>query len=116
MPTIISPQNMVETRSDQGWSVRTVADARHIGAAALVARWWTFDPSVIGPAQTRGAADELLYVIRGTGQAVVDDQRFDLNDESVLWVEAGETYYFIAGETGLEILQGYAPGEAINGG
>jgi mannose-6-phosphate isomerase-like protein (cupin superfamily) len=115
MPTIINPHDMVETRSEQGWSVRTVADVRHIGAPAMVARWWIFNPGAIGPAQVRGEADEMLYVIRGTGQAVVDEQRFDLDGESVLWVEEGETYYFIAGETGLEILQGYAPGEAIHG-
>jgi hypothetical protein len=29
----------------------------------------------------------------------------------VLWVEPGEKYQFIAGPQGLEILQGYAPGE-----
>ena len=115
MPTIINSQNMVEKQSCQGWSVRTVADARHIGVAAMVAKWWIFEPDAIGPSQTRGEADELLYVIRGTGQAVVGEQRFDLDDECVLWVEEGETYYFIAGETGLEILQGYAPGDEANG-
>ena len=115
MPTIINPQDMSEERSDEGWSVRTVADASHIGAPAMSARWWTFQPGAEGPKQKRGEADEMLYVIRGTGQAVVDGQSFALDDECVLWVEEGETYSFVAGNDGLEILQGYAPGEENNG-
>lgn len=113
MPTIIDPENMQEN-SAQGWSVRTVADAAQIGFPAMVANWWTFDPGVTGPQRTRGKADELLYVIRGTGQAVVGEQIFDLDQESVLWLEEGETYHLIAGDQGLEILQGYAPGDANN--
>jgi quercetin dioxygenase-like cupin family protein len=53
----------------------------------------------------------LLYVIRGSGTAVVNGEDMPLNDESVLWLEPGEQYQFIAGADGLEILQGYAPGE-----
>jgi mannose-6-phosphate isomerase-like protein (cupin superfamily) len=54
--------------------------------------------------------DQLLYVIRGNGTAEVDERTFPLEGESVLWLEPGEQYCFIAGENGLEILQGYAPG------
>lgn len=115
MPIIINPQDMSETRSEEGWSIRTVADSAHIGAPAMTARWWTFQPGTAGPKQMRGKADNMLYVIRGTGQAVVDGQIFELDDESVLWVEEGETYHFVAGHDGLEILQGYAPGEENNG-
>lgn len=110
MPTIIQPEEMPLTRSDQGWTVRTVADAQHIGSATMVARWWAFEPGARGPKQTRGKAEELFYIIRGGGKAVVDGQTFELDDESVLWVDEEETYYFVAGENGLEILQGYAPG------
>jgi quercetin dioxygenase-like cupin family protein len=114
MPKIINPQDMHE-ESEQGWSVRTVADASHIGAPAMMARWWIFQPGVQGPGQTRGKADELLYVIRGNGQAMVGGTTFELDEESVLWVEEGEMYYFVAGKDGLEILQGYAPGDINNG-
>ena len=115
MPTIINPEDMTYIQSDEGWSVRTVADAMYIGAPAMVARWWTLQPGAQIPAQTRGRAHEMFYVIRGTGRAVVDDQTFDVDDESVLWVEENETFYFVAGENGLEILQGYAPGDKSNG-
>ena len=109
MPTIIHPEQMPQEHAPEGWSARTVADGHHIGTPAMVARWWTFQPGATGPKRTRGAADELLYVVRGSGQAIVDGQTFELTDESVLWVEEGETYQFIAGNDGLEILQGYAP-------
>lgn len=115
MPKIVNPDEMPETVADDGWTVRTVADAAAIGFPAMVARWWTFPPGTHGPMQKRGQADELLYVIRGSGKAVVDGQEFELDDESVLWVEEGEMYYFVAGNTGLEILQGYAPGDGQNG-
>lgn len=115
MPTIIEPENMTNIQSGEGWSVKTIADATHIGTPAMVARWWTFQPGAQGPQQTRGKADELLYVIRGAGQALVNGQPYDLADECVLWVEENETYSFVAGEAGLEILQGYAPGGDTHG-
>jgi quercetin dioxygenase-like cupin family protein len=115
MPKIINPEEMKEIYSEDGWTVQTIADASHMGFPAMVAKWWTFEAGATGPEQTRGQADELLYVIRGSGQAIVDGQTFELDDESVLWVEEGEGYHFIAGDNGLEILQGYAPGDAGNG-
>jgi mannose-6-phosphate isomerase-like protein (cupin superfamily) len=115
MPTIISAEAMSETVSEAGWTMRTIADAGSIGFPAMVARWWIFPAGTKGPQQTRGKADELLYVIRGSGKAVVDGQEFELDDESVLWVEEGEKYYFVAGDAGLEILQGYAPGDVKHG-
>jgi quercetin dioxygenase-like cupin family protein len=114
MPSIIYLEDMNIINSDAGWSMRTVAEASHIGFPAMVARWWTFQPGVQGPSQTRSTAEEMLYVIQGSGRAIVDGQTFELDEESVLWVEEGETYYFIAGKNGLEVLQGYAPGEANN--
>ena len=114
MPSIIKPEDMQESHAESGWTVRTVTDTEHLGAPAMVARWWTFEPGVQGPERTRGDSDEILYVIRGTGTAVVNDQKFDLEDESVLWLEEDERYYVIAGEGGLEILQGYAPGGQDN--
>jgi quercetin dioxygenase-like cupin family protein len=115
MPTIIGPDDIADSQTGDGWQVRTVADAAHLGAPAMTARWWTFEPGARGPSQQRGRADEMLYVVRGGGSAVVDGQSFELTDESVLWVEEGETYYFVAGEDGLEILQGVAPGDAADG-
>ena len=112
MPKIINPEDMSEAVPYEGCTMRTVADATSIGFPAMVARWWTFEPGASGPQQTRGQADELLYVIRGSGKAIVDGQEFELDDESVLWVEEGETYHFAAGPEGLEILQGYAPVES----
>jgi glyoxylate utilization-related uncharacterized protein len=64
---------------------------------------------------TQEAAEQMLYVISGGGKAVVDGEDFALDTESVLWVEQGEQYQFVAGDAGLDILQGYAPGEDING-
>lgn len=111
MPKIVNPDEMQEQKSDDGWSFRIVSDVSHIGFPAMLAKWWTFEPSATGPEQTRRKADELLYVIRGTGQAIVNEQVFELDDECVLWLEEGETYHFVAGNKGLEILQGIAPGD-----
>lgn len=111
MPKIINIDDMKIDHSEDGWTVTTLADAALIGYPAMVARWWTFEPQTTGPMLTRGTADELIYVIRGAGQAIVGDQTFALDDESVLWLEEGESYQFVSGSSGLEILQAYAPGE-----
>jgi quercetin dioxygenase-like cupin family protein len=72
----------------------------------MAARRWLFEPGAIGPVLEHGRTDQLLYVIRGSGTAEVDGQSFPLSEESVLWLESGEIYHFIAGDGGLEILQG----------
>ncbi|MCI0713002.1 MAG: AraC family ligand binding domain-containing protein [Chloroflexi bacterium] len=111
MPVIINPDDMNVTRRGDGWVELTIADADKIGSPAMVARRWTLEPNAHGPLLTQGDAEQLLYVIRGSGTAVVDGEALELERESVLWVEPGETYQFVAGPHGLEILQGYAPGE-----
>jgi quercetin dioxygenase-like cupin family protein len=99
------------TRRGEGWTEITLADTQTIGAPAMVARRWVFAPGARGPELVQGEIDQLLYVIRGGGLAMVNGQEFRLSEESLLWVERGERFYFIGGDEGLEILQGYAPGE-----
>ena len=112
MPKVFEPHEM-HTDKGQGWEVTTLADAGSIGAPVMVARRWIFQPKARGPEATHGEVDQLLYVIRGSGMAVVDGKRIPLEEESVLWLEPGEKYHFEAGEAGLEILQGHAPGEGV---
>jgi quercetin dioxygenase-like cupin family protein len=109
MPLIVNAEEMV-TRQGEGWAEITLADTQTIGAPAMVARRWIFEPGARGPGLVQGNVDQLLYIIRGSGLAVVNGQEFQLGQESLLWVEPGEPYYFIGGDEGLEILQGYAPG------
>jgi quercetin dioxygenase-like cupin family protein len=110
MPIIINAEDTKITRQGEGWTEVTLADPQIIGAPAMVARRWVLEPGAQGPDLVLGNADQLLYVIQGSGMAIVDGAEFPLADESVLWLEPGEQYRFIAGENGLEILQGYAPG------
>jgi quercetin dioxygenase-like cupin family protein len=111
MPTIVRKEDVSVSGQGPGWKVITLADSTAIGEPAMVARRWNFDPGAEGPETLHGDQDQLLYVIRGSGRAIVDGQTFELDHESVLWLEPGETYHFLAGDDGLEILQGYAPGE-----
>ena len=107
---IVNSEEMI-TRRGEGWIEITLADTQTIGAPAMVARRWVFESGARGPELVQGDVDQLLYVIRGSGKAIINGEEFPLADESVLWLEPGERYQFIAGEVGLEILQGYAPGE-----
>ena len=110
MPIIVNQEDVKITRGD-GWTQIIVADAEIMGAPAMVTCRWVIEAGAQGPQLEQGDTDQLLYVIRGSGKAVVNGQEMPLNDESVLWVEPGERYQFFAGAEELEILQGYAPGE-----
>lgn len=109
MPIIINAEDAKVTQGP-GWTQLTVTDAELIGAPAMVTRRWIFEAGARGPRLEQGDTDQLLYVIRGSGQAIVNGKEMLLTDEAVLWVEPGEQYQFVAGKDGLEILQGYAPG------
>jgi quercetin dioxygenase-like cupin family protein len=114
MPIIINPEAMPVTRQGEGWAEITLADAQTIGAPAMVARRWVLGPGARGPELVQGEVDQLLYVIRGSGLAVVNGQEFRLSEESLLWLEPGESYQFIGGAEGLEILQGYNHPEKLS--
>ena len=111
MPVIINSGEIKVMRQGEGWTELTLADTQAIGAPAMVARRWVFASGAHGPELIQGNADQLLYVIRGSGKAIVNGEEFLLADESMLWLEPGEHYQLVGGENGLEILQGYAPGE-----
>jgi quercetin dioxygenase-like cupin family protein len=110
MPILVNEED-VKIVKGEGWTQITVADAGMMGAPAMATRRWVIDAGGQGPHLQQGDTDQLLYIIRGRGKAIVNGEEFPLDTESVLWVEPGEQYQFIAGESGLEILQGYAPGE-----
>lgn len=110
MPIIVNAEDTVVTRQGEGWIEITLTDAETIGAPAMVARRWILKPGAKGPTLIHGDTDQLLYVIKGSGSAIVNGKEMLLNDESVLWLEKGEQYQFVTGENELEILQGYAPG------
>jgi len=107
MPVIRQAEEIKVLREGEGWQEIGLADAATFGTAAMIARRWRLGPGAEGPVLVHGRADQLLYVIRGSGTAVVDGQSLPLSDECVLWLEPGERYQFVAGEAGLEILQGF---------
>jgi quercetin dioxygenase-like cupin family protein len=111
MPIIVKAEETKTVRQGEGWKLIALADEATFGTPAMIARRWVLEPGARGPDLTHGDSDQLLYVIRGGGTAEVDGQALALSEESVLWLEPGEQYYFIGGEEGLEILQGYAPGD-----
>lgn len=111
MPVIINPEKMKVHSQGEGWRIITLADGEAIGAETIVARRWSLAPQSRGPYTTHGDIEQLLYVISGGGVAIVGDERLPLETETMLWLEPGDGYYFEAGPLGLEILQGYPPGE-----
>jgi quercetin dioxygenase-like cupin family protein len=110
MPIIVKSEDRRIKQQAGGWKEILLADAETIGSPALTARHWSFQPNVTGPQIEHEDYDEMLYVISGNGYAWVGDQRFSLAPESVLWLEAGDSYHLEAGAEGLEVLQGIAPG------
>lgn len=111
MPTFINPDEIEEHQVGEGWRIVTLADEEDMGAPAMLARRWHIDPRAKGPLITHGDTEQLLYIIEGRGAALVGGERLPLEPETVLWLEPGDEYQFEAGEDGLEILQGYAPGD-----
>lgn len=108
MPVIVQARDTKVVRRGEGWQQIGLADEETFGTQAMIAYRWIFDPGTRGPTLTLNDSYQLHYVIRGSGTAEVDGLSHRLSEESVIWLELGEQYCFIAGDDGLEILQGYA--------
>ena len=111
MPIIVNPEIMEVESTREGWTKTTLADQKTIGTSAIAAKRWSFEPLAVGPEHKHGDTDQLWYVISGDGKVRVNAEYLILEEETMLWLEHGDVYQFIAGENGLEILQGYAPAE-----
>ncbi len=111
MPVILDHESMLSETTGEGWVRTALADRSSIGTSAIAAYRWSFEPFALGPETRHGSTDQLLYVISGSGTAHVNGDLLVLEKEAVLWLEPGDNYHIIAGESGLEILQGYAPGQ-----
>jgi quercetin dioxygenase-like cupin family protein len=110
MPIILEPEKLFNEKKVERWTKTTLADNKSIGTSAIAAFRWSFDPMAAGPEQVHGDTEQLLYVISGDGIVHVNGELLPLEKESMLWLEEGDVYKFVAGENGLEVLQGYAPG------
>lgn len=111
MPVILHSYETRLTDKGIGWIETTLADSQNTGTPAMVARRLSFEPFAVGPLKTHGDVEQLLYVIHGEGEAHVNSEVYPLKTETMLWLEPDDQYQFKAGADGLEILQGYAPGE-----
>lgn len=111
MPVIIEPDVMKVIQKGDGWTETTLADSRLISNLGMVARRWSFKPGARTQEIQHGDHDEMLYVMTGNGIARVGSQDLSLEPETLIWLESGDRYLIQAGAEGLEILQGFAPGE-----
>ena len=108
MPTIFEPKDLPLTRQDE--MTRTVlANPAMLRAGVLQVERITLDGNAGTSPFEPAAGERFLYVLRGAGTAVVRDQAFTLEPESVLWIEADDACSLRAGPGGLDVLFCRAP-------
>lgn len=108
MPKIFEPQDLPLLRRT-GVSLTTLGTSAMLGTAALQVERIRLDANAAMPASGTAHAERFLYVIRGGGQARVGSEEFPLTAESVLWIEAEDSYSVQSGPEGLEVLVCRAP-------
>ncbi len=108
MPTIFEPEDLPVTRQN-GLSLTTLADAAMLGTDALAVERITLDANANSPDFEAANIERFLYVIRGVGGAHVGGQILPLEPESILWIEADDSYSLHSGAQGLEVLICRAP-------
>lgn len=95
----------------EGWIQYNVADAEVMGAPVIAARLWKLDAGARLPERIQDDVERIFIVVSGRGTAFVDTESFALTPEGMLWLEEGDTYWFEAGDDGLELMENYAPGD-----
>ena len=66
-------------------------------------------PGEAGAGIAAASGERFLYVVRGAGAAIVGDETFALEHESVLWLDPGDAPSLTPGPEGLEVLIARAP-------
>lgn len=110
MPRITRRADQVSKHGD-GWEEAVLANTATMGAPAMAVHRWTLQSGAAGPSVLCGDREEWLYVIRGSGSAIVGAERLPLKPETVVWLQPNDRYHLEAGPQGLEALRTCAPGE-----
>lgn len=108
MPKIFEP-NDLPARDERGAAYTTLANPAMVGTDALQVERVDLEAGKKTEPFNAVDAERFLYVIRGAGQAQVENETFPLTQESMLWIEPGESFTVEAGEEQLEVLLCRAP-------
>lgn len=95
--------------ADQGHAFRVLGDTQRSQAAAM-----TLGPgrSTGGPDNRHETSDQWLYVVSGSGEAVVEGERVLIEAGDLLLIAAGETHEIRASESeALVTVNVYTPPE-----
>jgi mannose-6-phosphate isomerase-like protein (cupin superfamily) len=94
---------------DPSRGFRILAGTRRSQAATMV-----LGPgeSTGGPNNRHASSDQWLYIISGSGKAILEDSEHELDAGSLMLIEAGEAHEISnAGDQPLQTLSVYAPPE-----
>jgi quercetin dioxygenase-like cupin family protein len=108
MPTIFDPKDLPVNKRG-GAKIVTLANQAMLGTNALQVEKILLQPGMESASYAPTDGERFVYVIRGKGQAYVNERAFPLSTESVLWLETGDTFYLEAGSDSLEVLFCQAP-------
>jgi len=108
MPTIFDPKDFSVIEKN-GVNIATLANQAMLGTNAFRVEKVLLQPGAESASYPPRNEERFVYVIRGRGQAYVNERAFPLSTEAVLWLEAGDGFYLEAGSDGLEILFCQAP-------
>jgi len=108
MPTIFEPKELPVTEK-RGLNVTTLANQAMLGTDALQVERITLEAGSESASYKAEEAERFIYVVSGKGQAYIEEEVFPLRNESVLWLEKGDTFYLEASSDGLEVLFCHAP-------
>lgn len=108
MPIIFEPEDLPVPEKN-GANTATLANRAMLGTNALQVEKVLLQPGAKSASYAPRDAERFVYVIRGKGQAYVNERAFLLRAESVLWLETGDTFYLEAGPEELEVLHCQAP-------
>jgi mannose-6-phosphate isomerase-like protein (cupin superfamily) len=108
MPTIFDPKDFPVIEKN-GANTATLANQAILGTNALQVQKVLLRPRADSASYSPSDTERFVYVIRGKGQAYVNERVFPLGAESVLWLEKSDTFYLEAGSEELEVLFCQAP-------
>lgn len=108
MPTIFEPKDVPVTKKN-GTRITELANGAMLGTNALQVERIELEAEAKTSLFEAADAERFVYVIRGKGQASVGEQEYQLEAESVIWLEKADTFYLEAGADSLEVLLCRAP-------
>ncbi|MBI2184494.1 MAG: cupin domain-containing protein [Thaumarchaeota archaeon] len=109
MPRIVKVGEVKPVDLEGGGGFRRIAIEKATGAEKLQLMFIDLEPNRRGPYHYHSSAEQITFVVDGSGELVVEGKRYTVERDHVVFFQPKEKHSVNAGKKGMKLIEIYSP-------